>query len=417
MTAIEGELVDPHTSALTPARGPAPGYQPPTATGRLDTRGPHGLLPAYADDPDERVPLEVDQALRDAIPVTTWRVVEYQWGRFVRWCGATGREHDPPTIGTIRTYIWAHLTWTRRDGVTLAGRGGAPYATATVETALAAICMVLRWRGYPSPWGHPMVQAQLRAYDKRLRAMGHMPRQAYVLTPDEQVAMIRTRDRATVSGVRDAAMLALHMATGCRAAELVALDDTDLAWETPTRLLVTIRVGKGGGARVIPVESDTEGYAPDACPLTLLSQWLDLKRDRGIAYGGPLWLECRVGARRVDGQCAGVIRAGARMTRAAYEIMHERAARAAGVDVDPTTGERRHVTPHSHRAAYVTNAVDAGVPVERIRPITGHSPNSPVIFRYVRSGQRWGDHNPLVQIRRAAVRRRLRITRVSAASQ
>lgn len=416
--ALEGELVDDRPGvALTPAGPRHPtqrggDYRPP-ATAALDVRGPGGLLPAYADnpDPDERVPLDVDQALRDAIPKTTWAVLEYQWARFVRWCGATGRRHDPPTVGTIRTYIWAHLTWTRRDGVTLAGRGGAPYAYATVETALGAICMVLKWRGYPSPWGHPGVQAQLRAYDKKMRAMGYMPREAYALTPDEQVAMIRARDMATVSGVRDAAMLALHMATGCRAAELVALDDGDLAWESPTRLLVTIRVGKGGKSRVVPVEADEEGFAPDVDPLVLLGEWQDLKRARGITPGGPLFLECRVGGRRADGTHSGVIRAGVRVTKAAYERVHARAAHTAGVDVDPKTGLKRHVTTHSQRAAYITNATDAGVPIERIRPLTGHSPNSPVVFRYVRSGLRWGDHNPQVQVRRAAAERRRRMTR------
>lgn len=413
--ALEGEVVDaggPRAGAVVPRQEPA--------NPRLDIKGPRGLLPAYADlpDPDERVPLDVDEALRDAIPATTWRTIDWGWGRFVRWCGATGRKHDPPTVGTIRTYIWAHLTWTsRKDPTRLAGRGGRPYAYATVETALGVVCMVLKWQGHPSPWGHPGVQAQLKAYDKKLRSMGIMPGEAYALSPDEQAAMIRTRDMGQVAGVRDAAALALHMATGCRAAELMALDDGDLAWESPTRLLVTIRVGKGGKPRVVPVEADEpdeetgESWAPDVDPLVLVSEWQDLKRARNIPAGGPLFLECRVGGKRGDGTHAGLIMPGKRMTTAAYDKMHTRAARKAGVDVDPKTGAKRNVTTHSQRAAYITNATDAGVPVERIRPFTGHSPNSPVIFRYVRSGLRWGEHNPLVQVRRAAVQRRRRMTR------
>jgi integrase len=402
VNAIEGEVVSRSKRELA----------------RLDVKGPTGLLPAYSQqpDPDERVPLDVDQALRDAIPQTTWSTIDWGWRRWVRWCADMGREHDPPTIGTVRTYIWAHLTWTRKDGVTLAGRGGRPYAYATVETALGVLCTVLQWRGYPSPWKHPGVRAQMRAYDKRLRAMGIMPREAVALTPEEQAAMVRTRDMTQVAGIRDAAALSLHAATGVRAAELVALDDGDLEWLSPTRLLVTVRVGKGGAARRIPVQADEpdeetgEMWAPDCDPLGLVSEWQDVKRSRGIPRGGPLFLACRAGTRRADGTLSGVILPGARMTKTAYEKVHARAARKAGVDVD-ADGNPRPVSTHSDRAAYITNSSDAGVPIERIRPFTGHSPNSPVIFRYVRSGQRWDAHNPLVQIRRAAIMRRRRATR------
>jgi integrase len=412
--AVDGELLEA-PGAEVARRGPDP-------AARLDIKGPGGLLPAYADrgDPDDRVPLDVDQALRDAIPKTTLAMLDWGWGRFVRWCGATGRRHDPPTIGTVRTYIWAHLTWTRKDGVTLAGRHGRPYAYATVETALGLLCTVLQWQGYPSPWKHPGVRAQLAAYDKKLRSMGIMPGEAYAPTPEEQAAMIRTRDMGQVSGVRDAAALALHQATGVRAAELCALDDGDLEWLSPTKLLVTVRVGKGGGSRRIPVQADEPGedehgevleaFAPDCDPMVLVGEWQDLKSARGIPRGGPLFLECRVGAKRADGTLSGVIRAGVRMTKPAYEKIHIRAARAAGVHVN-ADGTPRNFTTHGDRAAYITNASDADVPVERIRQFTGHSPNSPVIFRYVRSGRRWDDHNPLVQVRRAAVRRRHRASR------
>jgi integrase len=408
--AVEGELVGA-------GREVARRDDAALARARLDIKGPGGLLPAYIDqgDPDDRVPPEVDAALLEAIPQSTRDAFEWGWPRFVRWCGAMQRKHDPPTIGTVRAYIWAHLTWTRKGGVTLAGRHGRPYAYATVETALGIVCTALQWQGHPSPWKHPGVRAQLKAYDKKLRSMGIMPREAVALTPEEQAAMIRTRDMDQVAGVRDAAALALHGATGVRAAELVALDDTDLEWVEPTRLVVTVRVGKGGDARRIPVQADEpdeetgETWAPDCDPMVLVGEWQDLKRARGIAKGGPLFLECRVGRKRGDGSLSGVILP-KRMTKQAYEKVHARAARKAGVDVD-ADGNPRPVSTHSERAAYVTNSSDAGVPIERIRQFTGHSPNSPTIFKYVRSGLRWDDHNPMVQIRRAAIRRRRRATR------
>ena len=43
-------------------------------------------------NPDDTVPTEVDDMLRAGIPRKTLEVYEYQWGRFIHWCGVTGRE-------------------------------------------------------------------------------------------------------------------------------------------------------------------------------------------------------------------------------------------------------------------------------------------------------------------------------------
>lgn len=402
MTAIEGEIV-PAGRSLAPR--PSRERRLPT----LDTAGPPRgvLLPAYVDhaDPDELVPLEVDQALLDAIPTSTIETTTYQWGRFVRWCGDQTREHDPPTIGTIRFYIWAHLTMVRRraDGrEVLCGRRGRPYSPNTVRTALGVICSVLQWRGYASPWKHPGVQKQLEAYDQTWAGMGHTPDIAHACTLDEHVATLRSRDMETVAGIRDAAMIAMQGATGMRAGEVVALDLDDLSWETPERLNVQIRWSKTKKPRLVPVEADP-GYAPDVCAIALLNRYLEVRAAAGFGPG-PLWLEVRSGQRAKSGLSGRLVNN--RCTRHGYEQAHAKAVKAAGVGVDPQTGKPRHYVTHSERAGYITRASDAGEPVERIAPVTGHSPASPVIHRYVRTGRRWGEHNPGTVARQTAIARR-----------
>jgi hypothetical protein len=376
------------------------------------------MLPAYVDQVDDDVPAEVDEELQEAVSKDTMATIKYQWSRFVRWCVRHDRDFLPPSIGTIRTYIWAHYTMTKPDG-TLCGRRGRPYAPATVETALGCICSVLVWNGYTSPWHHPRVRKQLEAYERKWTQAGNTPDQSHAITLEESARMIRTQDMTTCVGVRNAAMLAMQRATGMRAAELVALNIADLRWEMPDgdgpeRLLVTIRSGKGGKKRVVPVKANTgldpddpdydpddPGVDPDVDALLLLREHLELMASRGITRG-PLWPQVASGKRRLVGHSGKYLDKA--IDRPGYEKVHNTAVKDARVDVDPVTGAKRIVTSHGERAGYITGASEAGTPVEHIRPITGHAENSPVIFRYVRLGIQWGDNDPLTRTRRAAIK-------------
>ena len=77
---------------------------------------------------------------------------------------------------------------------------------------------------------------------------------------------------------RDEALVRFMAETGARAGEVVglAVGDVDLA-----RGLVTIRRGKGGKGRVVPIGPQT-GVAID--------RYLRLRRDHRLAEGGQLWL-------------------------------------------------------------------------------------------------------------------------------
>lgn len=63
-------------------------------------------------------------------------------------------------------------------------------------------------------------------------------------------ALLRACDRKTHTGARDFAALMLLFSTGLRAAEVAGLTQADIDWE---RGLVTIRRGKGGKFRQVPM--------------------------------------------------------------------------------------------------------------------------------------------------------------------
>jgi integrase len=360
-------------------------------------------------DPDEVVSAETDAMAEEGIPETTRDAYRRQWKRFVTWCADTGREHLPATPGTVREYINAHWGWTTvlADGSTkLRGRYGRPYAPATVALALATISVIHQWRGFASPTRHPSVHVQYRGYERRWRKRGWRPDVAHPITPEENIAMVRACDMSTVAGIRDAAMFRLQYELAARASEVCNLEDHDLRWETPERLIVHIDTSKGDKSRDCAVEAD-EDFAPDVDTLLLLRQWIECKHRFRIPRG-KLFTQVNGagGAPRKDGKpkklgvLSGSVTAKP-VNRHSYEMQFARVAQKAKVHVDPVTGERRHITPHGARSGFITAAVDAGMEIAAVAPHSGHSLNSPVIHRYYRQGRKWGRFNPGRRIREA----------------
>jgi integrase len=351
-------------------------------------------------NPDDFVDAATEKALRDARPKNTTDAIYWGWGRWIWWCGKTGRNHCPATPASVRQYIEAHKTMTNSKGM-LRGRRGQPYAPATVELAVYIVSMVHQWMGYLSPVRHqPKVAAQLAEYGKWWSNQGFRPQLAYALTPEESVIVARTQDLTTIGGLRNATMLRLQYDMGCRADELIHLQIDDVRWETEHRVLVTIsrsKTDQAGKGRVVAVEA-VRDVDWDVDPVRLLTAWYGLLEPAGYTTGA-LFREVFSGAPRSDGTIAGRIKAEP-MTYAAYEAAFGRAVRKSGVDLDPVTKKRaRHVTTHSNRAGMITAAADAGMPLEKVAPRTGHSPASSTIHRYFRSGRKWGADNPGTLIR------------------
>lgn len=153
----------------------------------------------------------------------------------------------------------------------------------------------------------------------------------------------------TVLGRRDAAIIATLYATGMRRAELAALQlgDYDQAAQ-----MLTIRKGKGGKGRAVPVAPSLAKY---------LASWLAW---RGQGAGALFTHVDRRIAEKRPLTPAGI-----------YAIVQRRAAAA---KLDP-------VRPHDLRRTFVTNVLDAGADVITAQRLAGHA-KPETTARYDRRG-------------------------------
>lgn len=360
-------------------------------------------------NPDDYVDPDTDAELLAGIPENTREMLAWAWGRWIWWCGKTGRQAAPATPASIRIYIRHHWFMTDAAG-RKRGRYGQPYAPATVEAAVYLVSSVLQWKGFVSPTKHPLVGRQLKAYRDKYEAAGFRPDVSDPLTHEQSVTLARACDQGTVAGLRLATALRLHFDLGCRTSELCHIQLGDLRWvpaaDGTDRVLVTIsraKVGGAAGARVVGVEStpDVDG---DVDPVVLLRRLVFRLACDGRTEG-PLFTLVRSAPRRADwattGRIAGAFLDG-EWDRRAYRSAFNRIVRATGIDLDPVTGRRVfHFTTYSNRSGLVTSAAEAHQALEWVAKRTGHSPSSPVIHRYFRTGQQWGDVNGGTLIRAA----------------
>ena len=377
-----------------------------------------GLLVPVTGNPDDYVSPAADAQYMRGIPKTTREIYAAQWNRFVGWCVDENngpphpREYLPATVGTVREYVHAHWNWTRTlpDGsVVFAGLGGQRYAPDTVRLALKVISIVHQGFGFVPATKHPDVRRQMRGYarDWRNPALGYKTAAADALSPDELLAMIATCDMGTVGGLRDALLLRLAFDTGRRNSELTSIPWQGVRWLDDRRMLVTFpesKVNQDGDDDTVGVEADDE-WAPDTCPVLLMREWRELCATRGLAVNtGTVFREVHGGQRRKLG-ISGVIY-DKQMTRGAFQDLVTIRARTAGVDVDPVTGDKRKIVPHSIRHAFALEGDRDGVPIHLLADRGGWSRTSPVILGYMASRKKWGDDNAAVRMRRAEVTRR-----------
>lgn len=88
------------------------------------------------------------------------------------------------------------------------------------------------------------------------------------LTPKQANALIHAPDRATLAGLRDAALIGLALATGLRAAELVTLKVDDLYHRLGGKDAIFVREGKGRKQRLVP-------YGAHITVLQLVHKWIN----------------------------------------------------------------------------------------------------------------------------------------------
>ena len=159
------------------------------------------------------------------------------------------------------------------------------------------------------------------------------------LSVDRVLALLDAPDRTTPLGVRDAALLEVMYATGCRVAEAVGLTTGDLDLETSSALVT----GKGNRQRLVLMG----GHAVDAVR-SYLPVRLDLKGDRPDP--GVLFLSAR----------------GRPLTRQAVWQIVKRSARLAGIPEED-------VSPHVLRHSAATHMVEGGADLRVVQEMLGHA--------------------------------------------
>jgi site-specific recombinase XerD len=169
----------------------------------------------------------------------------------------------------------------------------------------------------------------------------------------ERITLMQTTARdKTPAGVRDAAILAMLIATGMRRAELCALRTSDVDLQSG-KLRV---LGKGDKERTVYLRNGALRYLRD---------WLSV---RGYEPG-PIFCRVNKGGRIFPAQPLS--------TTAMHKIITKRAAEAGLSDI----------TPHDFRRTYAGELLDAGQDIATVAALLGHA-SVETTARYDRRGER-----------------------------
>jgi integrase len=256
---------------------------------------------------------------RCALAANTTKAYRARATAYAAWLDQHAGEHPDAFVDQVGAEA-AVTAWRRHLLATKA-------SPSTVNQALAAADLLYE------------VGAGLRPRVKRVRVP--RPGEPDALTPKQQGAVERAADRR---GARDAAVLAVLLYTGARAAECSHLDVDDL---TLTARTGTLRLhGKGDEVRRVPVPAPARDR---------LNAWL---RVRGTGPG-PLWLGQR-GPLTVSGITQVVLAVGAD----------------AGLP---------GLRPHRLRHSYATRLRRGGADPAQVQALLGHA-SLDTTARYFRAG-------------------------------
>jgi site-specific recombinase XerD len=251
--------------------------------------------------------------------------------QFAHWFEQTnGEEFSLPAVtpSDVREYR-QHLTTVQR------------HKPATVNRHLASLSALMVWgrktgRIEHNPTedvrGVPQIQQGPRSLDRK---------EQYALQraieKDIQLSRIRYPHRWRTHQ-RDASMAIFLLHTGLRLSEALSLRLDDLQ-VSERKGLVTVRQGKGGKSRTVPLNTEAR---------KALQAWLDARPESGATY---LWISLENGS-------SGAL-SGRSVQRALLRL-----GQSAGLE---------RLTPHVLRHSFAKNLIDAKVGLEKVAALLGHS--------------------------------------------
>jgi integrase len=323
---------------------------------------------AYADI-DFTISGETAEQLLRSVPENTQLAYDWNWKQFTTWCNGEGRTPLPATSQTLTEYVSRLISL--------------PLAPATIAQVIGTIRSRHNDAGLS---GVPDTRATLkilRQYRKDWADAGNRVRKSPPILIDTLRAMVDTCDPATLSGVRDRALLLLGFNMMARRSEAVGLDLMDLQ-EGPEGLTAYIKHSKTDQSAEGISVAVPYGQHEETCAVRAVKAWRAILAERGITSGAAFRPLDRHG--RIGGQEGAAGRTAVRLTgRSASDIVHRRGVLA---------GKAESYTFHGLRSGAATSAYAAGVPVSVIAAHGRWSPTSPVVLGYIRAVDKW-KNNPM----------------------
>lgn len=279
------------------------------------------------------------------------------WTEFHAWL-AERTGHVLPLTAVTRGTLVGFVTWL--DQVKQA-------APSSIDRRITGVTVTARRPPYNVVVPKEATLAARRALkplrlDEERQARGRGPAKAATPAHLKRMAVTAADD---LTGLRDRALFLTAFFIAGRSAEVAALNVAHFVLESEG-LRVKVPSVKGRPSRKVAI---AYGSTPDACPVRA---WLTWKAAAGLT-SGPAFLPIdrwgHMGEQRLS-------------PAACRDVISRRAARA-GVEV--------RLTGHSARAGFITTSRRAGKREEKIREQSGHAPNSPVFWRYIRDADAWVD--------------------------
>lgn len=207
---------------------------------------------------------------------------------------------------------------------------GKPLAVATQAVRLTAVKAFLRFLAQEN-----VLLLDVGAGVDLPKIASTLPR---VMSEEETVQLLEAPDVATLTGIRDRAVLEVFYSTAARNSELGQLELEDVAWDLPG---LCIRQGKGQKGRMVPLGEEARA-------------WLEeyLTRVRPCWLGDPKENHLFLTAR------------GRWMKRDALATLVHRYAQPLGL---------KGVTPHTLRHSAATHMLRRGANLRHLQELLGHS--------------------------------------------
>jgi integrase/recombinase XerD len=263
-----------------------------------------------------------------------------QLKRFFRFCDGHGLKLELVTPQTIRAF--------NAELLEVPGERGKVWSEGLIVSTLRTVLTFFDWameRRFIMM--HPAPDMTLKKPPPPLFRL---------LTTDDVLQILEAPDPSTACGQRDRAILELFYSTGVRRRECFKLDLTDLDL---VRCQLTVRRGKGGRSRLLPVGDNLA---------VVLQDYLD--RVRPLLR--PLPSECALFVS---------IQNGGRLCFGSFAALMENACKAAGIKT----------SIHALRHAFASHLLEGGADVRHVQEMLGHA--------QVSTTQRYTHLQPLELIR------------------